>query len=61
MFPAAKTQYVDHWQISLSVFGFLWLTQLLLPQRRIGELSNKAITDFDIAKTPVAFPSFFLL
>jgi hypothetical protein len=49
MFPAAKIQYVDHWQISLFHFGFFGAITHVTYKRR-NELSNKAVTDFEIAK-----------
>jgi hypothetical protein len=59
--PAAKTNMriicEDHFTI-FSFFGAI--TQLLLPIKGgIGELSNKAVTDFEIAKTLLDFPSRF--
>jgi hypothetical protein len=46
-------------KITLPFLVFLAITQLLLPIKGgIGELSNKAVTDFEIAKNLLDFPSF---
>jgi hypothetical protein len=47
-------------KITLPFLVFFWSNNLLLPIKGgIGELSNKAVTDFEIAKTLLDFPSRF--
>jgi hypothetical protein len=59
MFLAAKPIWIickDHFTI-FSFFGAI--TKLLLPIKGgIGELSNKAVTDFEIAKNSSGFSCF---
>jgi hypothetical protein len=59
--PAAKSNMWDHLQDHFTIFSFFWSNNpLLLPIKGgIGELSNKAVTDFEIAKTLLDFPSRF--
>jgi hypothetical protein len=60
MSPAAKPM----WIIGKITFPFFfWCNNPAITSYKggIGELSNKAATDFEIAKTPVAFPSHFYL
>jgi hypothetical protein len=50
------------WIIGKSLFVLVFfgaITNVTSYKGGIGELSNKAATDFEIAKTPLAFPSHF--
>jgi hypothetical protein len=43
-----------------TIFSFFWSNNPTIPIKGgIGELSNKAVTDFEIAKTLLDFPSRF--
>jgi hypothetical protein len=60
MFLAAKIQYADHLQNHFTILVFFGaITTITSYKGGIGELSNKAVTDFEIAKTLLDFPSRF--
>jgi hypothetical protein len=59
--PGCENQYADHLRRSLYHFSFFWSNNPTITSYKggIGELSNKAVTDFEIAKTLLDFPSRF--
>jgi hypothetical protein len=59
--PGCENQYADHLKDHFTILVFFGNNPTIPIKGGIGELSNKAVTDFEIAKTLLDFPSFLLM